>query len=189
ERRARAALEAAFADEAQLSEPSVARALAAALPREALLFVSSSMPVRDLDAWASAGEARVLANRGVNGVDGIVSSVLGAAAATGQPAAALLGDLALLHDLSGLLAARRLGVPLLAVVVNNDGGGIFNFLPIAQLSDRFEPLFATPHGLDLAHIASLCGAALQRPSTAAELRACVRDALGSGLHLLEVRTD
>src|SRR5207253_1856901 len=181
ERRARAALEAAFADEAQLSEPSVARALAAALPREALLFVSSSMPVRDLDAWASAGEARVLANRGVNGVDGIVSSVLGAAAATGQPAAALLGDLALLHDLSGLLAARRLGIPLLAVVVNNDGGGIFNFLPVAELSDWFEPLFATPHGLDLSHLAAFCGATLQRPSSAAGLRACVREGLGSGL--------
>ena len=189
ERRARAALEAAFADEAQLSEPSVARALAAALPREALLFVSSSMPVRDLDAWASAGEARVLANRGVNGVDGIVSSVLGAAAATGQPAAALLGDLALLHDLSGLLAARRLGVPLLLVVVNNDGGGIFNFLPVAQATDRFEELFATPHGLDLSHLAALCGARLSRPRTASELRACIREALGNGLHIVEVRTE
>ena len=189
ERRTRAALEAAFADEAQLSEPSVARALAAALPREALLFVSSSMPVRDLDAWASAGEARVLANRGVNGIDGIVSSALGAAAATGQPAAALLGDLALLHDLSGLLAARRIGVPLLLVVVNNDGGGIFNFLPVAQATDRFEELFATPHGLDLSHLAALCGARLSRPRTASELRACIREALGNGLHIVEVRTE
>jgi 2-succinyl-5-enolpyruvyl-6-hydroxy-3-cyclohexene-1-carboxylate synthase len=147
------------------------------------------MPVRDLDAWASAGEARVLANRGVNGIDGIVSSALGAAAATRQPTAVLLGDLALLHDLSGLLAARRLGVPLLLVVVNNDGGGIFNFLPVAQATERFEELFATPHGLDLAHAASLCGARLSRPRTAAELRACVREGLGNGLQVVEVRTE
>jgi 2-succinyl-5-enolpyruvyl-6-hydroxy-3-cyclohexene-1-carboxylate synthase len=189
ERRARGALEQAFAAEAQLSEPSVARALAAALPREALLFVSSSMPVRDLDAWAAAGEARVLANRGVNGIDGIVSSALGAAAATGQPAAVLLGDLALLHDLSGLLAARRLGVPLLLVVVNNDGGGIFNFLPVAQATEHFEELFGTPHGLDLAHAAALCGARHSRPRTVAELRACVREGLGNGLQMVEVRTE
>ncbi|MFL5310049.1 MAG: 2-succinyl-5-enolpyruvyl-6-hydroxy-3-cyclohexene-1-carboxylic-acid synthase [Myxococcales bacterium] len=189
ERRARRALEEAFAAEAQLCEPSVARALAAALPRDALLFVSNSMPVRDVDAWASAGEARVLANRGVNGIDGIVSSALGAAAATRQPAAVLLGDLALLHDLSGLLAARRIGIPLLVVVVNNDGGGIFNFLPIAEATEHFEELFATPHGLDLAHAAALCGAHLSRPRTAADLRACVRDGLGNGLQLVEVRSE
>src|SRR5439155_17233959 len=148
ERRARAVLRDAWADEARLCEPGTARELAAALPQEALLFVSSSMPVRDLDAWAATGEARVLANRGVNGIDGIVSTALGAAVATGQPTAVLLGDLALLHDLSGLVAARRLGAPLLLVVVNNDGGGIFNFLPVAQTTEHFEELFATPHGLD-----------------------------------------
>src|SRR5262249_12511367 len=142
ERRARSVLRDAFLGEAQLCEPGAARELAAALPGEALLFVSSSMPVRDLDAWAAAGEARVLANRGVNGIDGTVSTALGAAVATGQPTAVLLGDLALLHDLSGLLAAQRLRAPLLLVVVNNDGGGIFNFLPVAQATDRFEELFA-----------------------------------------------
>ena len=189
DRRARAALSDAFAKEAALSEPGVARELAAALPADALLFVSSSMPVRDVDAWASAGRARVLANRGVNGIDGIVSTALGAAAATGRATATLLGDLALLHDLSGLLAARRLGVPLLLVVVNNDGGGIFNFLPVAQATDRFEELFATPHGMDLAHLAALCGAKLVRPRDAAELRAAIREGLGNGLHLIEVRTD
>jgi 2-succinyl-5-enolpyruvyl-6-hydroxy-3-cyclohexene-1-carboxylate synthase len=189
ERRARAALRDAFAQEARLSEPGAARELAAALPPEALLFVSSSMPVRDLDAWAASGEARVLANRGVNGIDGIVSTALGAAVATGQPTAVLIGDLALLHDLSGLLAAQRLRVPLLLVVVNNDGGGIFNFLPVAQATERFEELFATPHGLDLAHLAALCGARLSRPRTGAELRACVREGLGNGLQMVEVRTD
>ena len=189
DRRARAAVSDAFAKEAALSEPGAARELAAALPADALLFVSSSMPVRDVDAWASAGRARVLANRGVNGIDGIVSTALGAAAATGRATAALLGDLALLHDLSGLLAARRLGVPLLLVVVNNDGGGIFNFLPVAQATDRFEELFATPHGVDLAHLAALCGAKLVRPRDAAELRAAIREGLGNALQLIEVRTD
>ncbi len=188
ERRARAALHESFAAETDLSEPGTARELAAALPAEALLFVSSSMPVRDLDAWAGAGRARVLANRGLNGIDGIVSSALGAAIATGQPTAVLIGDLALLHDLSGLLAARRLGAPLLLVVVNNDGGGIFNFLPVAQATESFEELFATPHGLDLAHAAALCGARLSRPRNAAELRARVLHGLGNGLQMVEVRT-
>ena len=113
----------------------------------------------------------------------------GAAVATGQPTAVLLGDLALLHDLSGLVAARRLGAPLLLVVVNNDGGGIFNFLPVAQATKHFEELFATPHGLDLAHAAALCGARLARPRTVAELRACVREGLGNGLQMIEVRTE
>jgi 2-succinyl-5-enolpyruvyl-6-hydroxy-3-cyclohexene-1-carboxylate synthase len=154
-----------------------------------LLFVSSSMPVRDVDAWAADGRSRVLANRGVNGIDGIVSTALGAAAATQRPTAVLVGDLALLHDISGLLAARRLGIPLCVVVVNNDGGGIFQFLPIAEATQQFEELFATPHGLDFAHLAAMCGATFERPRTAAELRAQVSEALGKGLYLLEVRTD
>ncbi|HWE23026.1 MAG TPA: 2-succinyl-5-enolpyruvyl-6-hydroxy-3-cyclohexene-1-carboxylic-acid synthase [Myxococcales bacterium] len=189
ERMACRALDEAFAAEKELSEPGVARALAAELPEESLLFVSSSMPVRDVDSWASAGRARVLSNRGVNGIDGVVSSALGAAAATERPAAVLLGDLALLHDLSGMVAARRLGIPLLVVVVNNDGGGIFQFLPIAEATEHFEELFATPHGLELGHVAELCGARFERPRTAAELRTCIRDNLGSRFCLVEVRTD
>ena len=189
ERSARRALEQAFAAETGLSEPGTARAIAAGLPEQSLLFISSSMPVRDVDSWASAGRARVLSNRGVNGIDGIVSSALGAAAATEQPTAVLLGDLALLHDLSGLLAARRLGISLVIVVVNNDGGGIFQFLPIATATEHFEELFATPHGLEMGRIAELCGATFEQPRTAAELRECVRKNLGSGLSLVEVRTD
>ena len=98
----------------------------------------------------------------------------------------LLGDLALLHDLSGLLAARRLGIPLLVVVVNNDGGGIFQFLPVAEATEHFEELFATPHGLDFSHVAGLCGATFQRPRTASDLRACIRKDLGNGLSIVDI---
>ena len=190
ERRARAALEAAFAREEQLSEPSVARETAAALPEDGQLFVSSSMPVRDVDAWASrAAHIRVLANRGVNGIDGVVSSALGAAIAARRPTVALLGDLALLHDLGGLVAAARVGAPLTVVAVDNDGGGIFSFLPVAEQTPHFEALFATPHGLDLGRAAAFVGARLHTPRNALQLRAALRESLGGGLHLVHVRTD
>ena len=172
-----------------LSEPLVARETAAALREDALLFVSSSMPIRDADAWAdrAAPGVRVLSNRGANGIDGVVSSALGAAAATGRPTTLLLGDLALLHDLHGLIAARHLGIPLTVVCVDNDGGGIFSFLPIAQHAAHFEQLFATPQGVDLLHVAALCGARFQRPSTPDQLRTALREA--RGLELIAVRTD
>jgi 2-succinyl-5-enolpyruvyl-6-hydroxy-3-cyclohexene-1-carboxylate synthase len=206
DRRARSALEAAFAREEEPSEPAVARELLAALPAGSQLFVSSSMPVRDVDAWADrAAAVRVLANRGLNGIDGIVSSALGAALATEEPAspatgggrrpqhpvakrtAVLLGDLALLHDLGGLVAAARLGAELTLVVVDNDGGGIFSFLPIASQTPRFEELFGTPHGLDLAHAAALAGARLHSPRTLPELRAALRET--GGLRFVHVRSD
>ncbi|MFL5421932.1 MAG: 2-succinyl-5-enolpyruvyl-6-hydroxy-3-cyclohexene-1-carboxylic-acid synthase [Myxococcales bacterium] len=188
DRRARAALEGAFAREEQPSEPAVARELLAALPAGSQLFVSSSMPVRDVDAWAGRGaEVRVLANRGVNGIDGVVSSALGASLASKGRTAVLLGDLALLHDLGGLVAAARLKVPLTVLVVDNDGGGIFSFLPIASQTSRFEELFGTPHGLDLAHAARLAGARLHSPRTLAELRTALRET--DGLQLIHVRSD
>src|SRR5205823_8462346 len=94
----------------------------------------------------------------------------GAAAVTGARPIVLLGDLALLHDLGGLVSAARLRLPLTVLCVNNDGGGIFQFLPIARSADRFEELFATPHGLDLEGAARLCRAALIRVSDGRQLR-------------------
>ena len=183
ERRARGALEAAFAD-APWGEPLIAREAAFAAD---LLYVSSSMPVRDVDAFAPR-RGRVLVNRGLNGVDGILSSAAGAAAVTGARAVALVGDLALLHDLSGLVAAARLRLPLTALCVNNDGGGIFHFLPIAQHPERFEELFATPHGLDLEGAARLCGAEFVRVSDGKTLRSALQRP-ASGLRIVEARTD
>jgi 2-succinyl-5-enolpyruvyl-6-hydroxy-3-cyclohexene-1-carboxylate synthase len=143
--------------------------------------------VRDVDAFAPR-RGRVLANRGLNGIDGIVSSGAGAAAVTGARVTVLLGDLALLHDLGGLIAAARLRLPLTVLCVNNDGGGIFQFLPIAQQTDRFEELFATPHGLDLEGAARLCRAEFVRVSDGRALRAALQRQ-EPGLRLIEARTD
>ncbi|MCA1825592.1 MAG: 2-succinyl-5-enolpyruvyl-6-hydroxy-3-cyclohexene-1-carboxylic-acid synthase [Myxococcales bacterium] len=180
--RARAALERAFVD-APFGEPLIAREAALAAEQ---LYVSSSMPVRDVDAFASRC-GRVLANRGVNGIDGIVSSAAGAAAVTGKRTLALVGDVALLHDLGGLVAAARLNVPLTVLCVNNDGGGIFHFLPIAEYPERFEQLFGTPHGLNLEGAARLCGAEFVRADDPRALRGALQRP--AALRLIEARTD
>ncbi len=145
------------------------------------MVVASSMPVRDVEAFARprAG-VRLLANRGVNGIDGFVSTVLGAASASSGPTVALLGDLCLLHDANGLLGAAGRGVDATFVVLDNDGGGIFSFLPQAELPDHFELLFGTPHGVDLAALASMHGLPAQRVEKAGEVVPAVEAAIAAG---------
>ncbi len=174
-----------------LTEPHIARALVAAMPPEASLFVSSSMPIRDVDAFAShaLGPLRVFSNRGVNGIDGVTSTALGVSAALETPTALLIGDVAVLHDLSGWLIAKRHGLSLTVVVVNNDGGGIFQFLPVADRTPHFEALFGTPHGVDLSHLAALAGATLHRPATVDAYLKALATGFEGGLHLIELRTD
>jgi 2-succinyl-5-enolpyruvyl-6-hydroxy-3-cyclohexene-1-carboxylate synthase len=181
-------IEAALGDE--LSEPLVARRLSQWLGQDITLFVASSMPIRDVETFAeaTADGPTFLANRGANGIDGTVSSAFGVAA-TGRRTVVLIGDVALAHDIGGLLAARRLELPLTLVLLNNDGGGIFNFLPVATQKDAFEEHVATPHGLDFAHAAALYGCGYERPRDAEELRS-VLDAstASSGVTIIEVRT-
>ncbi len=133
-------------------EARVARDLARRLPEGGLFFVGNSMPVRDVDTFCARmpRSSRVLANRGANGIDGVLSTALGAAASSGKPTILLLGDLSFLHDAGALQLLTRLEIPLLVVVVNNDGGGIFHLLPAVALGAPFERCFATPHGLELA---------------------------------------
>jgi 2-succinyl-5-enolpyruvyl-6-hydroxy-3-cyclohexene-1-carboxylate synthase len=138
-------------------EPKVLAGLEPELPEEALVWVSSSMPIRDVEAYfpQSPKRLRFLANRGANGIDGVVSSALGAALGSGRPTWLLTGELALLHDVGGLLAARRAGVDLRIVCLNNGGGAIFDFLPVAEHADPalYEEHIATPAGVDLAQLA------------------------------------
>ena len=176
----------------ELSEPRVAAELVAALPAEATLFTAASMPIRDLETFAAArdGAPRILANRGANGIDGTVAAALGAAAAGDGPVVLHIGDVALAYDLTALLSARRLGLDLTIVLVNNDGGGIFDFLPVAREGADFEQHVATPHGLDFAQAAALFGARHVLAADLATLRAELeRAADGVGVTIVEVRTE
>ncbi|MEQ9399322.1 MAG: 2-succinyl-5-enolpyruvyl-6-hydroxy-3-cyclohexene-1-carboxylic-acid synthase [Longimicrobiales bacterium] len=169
-------------------EGAATAAAAAAVPDGGTLFVSSSMPVRDLDAFSTPqGRAvRVHGNRGASGIDGIVSTAFGAAAG---PTVCVLGDLALFHDQNGLLFARDGDRPVVFVLIDNDGGGIFHMLPVADHEPHFTRFFATPHGLDFAHTAALHGLPLEdRP--AAEVEEAVRAALDAGgTRIVRVRTE
>ena len=120
----------------------------------------------------------MLSNRGANGIDGTVSTAFGVAAATDGPVVLLIGDVALAHDIGGLLAARRLGLALTIVLLNNDGGGIFHFLPVSGEGDAFEQHVATPHGLPFEHAAALYGLDYARATTVDELAARLRTRTG-----------
>ncbi len=183
----------AIADDGPFDEPGVVTALHHSLPAGANLVVANSMPIRDLDAFLPTDERplRILANRGANGIDGMASTALGVAAGSPEPTVLFTGDLALLHDLGGLLATRRLGLDLTVVLVDNDGGGIFSFLPIAD-GDQVDHhrLFHTPHGLDLGGIAALAGGRLHEPTDATSLEEVLGSALARpGLDLIRITVD
>jgi 2-succinyl-5-enolpyruvyl-6-hydroxy-3-cyclohexene-1-carboxylate synthase len=150
------------------------------------------MPVRDMDTFFPGGDRaiRMLANRGANGIDGVVSSALGAGAAAGRRAVLVIGDLSLYHDANGLLAARQHGLDLVIVLINNDGGGIFSFLPQAAEPEHFEQLFGTPHGLDFQLLAQMYGAVYERTATWPAFRAAIQRGLETGgLNIVEVPTE
>jgi 2-succinyl-5-enolpyruvyl-6-hydroxy-3-cyclohexene-1-carboxylate synthase len=190
DRAAAGAIAATLGDE--LSEPRVAAELVDALPPEATLFVAASMPIRELETFAPATEAgpRVLSNRGANGIDGTIAAALGAAAAGDGPVVLHIGDVALAYDLGALLSARRLGLDLTIVLVNNGGGGIFDFLPVAREGEDFEQHVATPTGLDFAQAAVLYGARHAFVADVAALRGELARSLGAGgVTIVEVRTE
>mgnify|MGYP001083383396 CR=1 FL=1 len=170
-------------------EGRVFHELAAALAGDIVLYVGNSMPIRYMDAFfpAAARRVQVLGNRGVSGIDGVVSSALGAAAASGRPVVLVIGDLSFYHDLNALLAAKLHGLDATIVVVNNDGGGIFSFLPQAKHPEHFETLFGTPIGLDFRPAVEMYGGRFARPGDWASFRAAVEQAVASrGLNVIEV---
>jgi 2-succinyl-5-enolpyruvyl-6-hydroxy-3-cyclohexene-1-carboxylate synthase len=181
-------------DRLEITEPGIARALYRALPGPAALFVASSMPVRDLEWFAGARDDPpvVFANRGANGIDGTVSTVLGLA--TSRPGLAtygLLGDLAFLHDLSGLMFAADEAPAATLVVVDNAGGGIFSFLPQASVLDRptFERLFGTPQRSSVAALAAAAGCEVIEVATTAELAQASAVPTSGGIRVIRAHTD
>ena len=177
---------------AGLNEPRVAAELGTLLPPEATLVVASSMPVRDVETFFGVRDTpfRVLSNRGANGIDGTVSTAFGVSAASAGPTVLLLGDVALAHDVGGLLAANRIGLKLVIVLIDNDGGGIFHFLPAATQGEAFVEHIATPHGLDFAHAAALYGVGYERAADVETFRAALQRALAAErTTIVCVRTD
>jgi 2-succinyl-5-enolpyruvyl-6-hydroxy-3-cyclohexene-1-carboxylate synthase len=197
EQRTQDVIEASLGDEGRISEAGVFFHLRQVIPQGATIFAGNSMPVRDLDGFFSPSsdeeqeetEVRMYANRGASGIDGVVSSALGVAAA-GQTVVLVIGDLSFYHDMNGLLAARRFGLNATIVLVNNDGGGIFSFLPQHDDPTHYEVLFGTPHGLDLSPAAQLYGLEWQTVSTPAQLREALRDSFERpGVQVIEVKTN
>jgi 2-succinyl-5-enolpyruvyl-6-hydroxy-3-cyclohexene-1-carboxylate synthase len=199
---ARRTLDALLDDDDVPFEGRVARDVAmvcATSQLDAALVVASSMPVRDLDAFAGRVPRRVFANRGVNGIDGLVSTILGVAAGSrGDPAepagtapvVGLVGDLAFLHDAGGLLGAPARALDAVLVVVDNGGGGIFSFLPQAGLPrEQFELLFGTPHDADVVAVARAYGVAAERVERAGDVGPAVeRNLTAGGVRVVVVPT-
>ncbi len=191
DRRAREVIDTVVDRWSECSEPRTARDVVDALTPGSTLVVASSMPVREVE-WCARPRAdiRVVANRGVNGIDGFVSTALGVALGSTGPVVALTGDLSFLHDGGGRLAARGLGVDIVFVVLDNDGGGIFSFLPQADYPSDFERLFGTPPGVDLAAIANAHGFSVETVHAPGDLVSTVARAVAAGgPAVVIVRTD
>ena len=189
ERAARGAIDDQLAQVAEPSEPGLQAALGDAYADGELVYTASSMPIRDQEAFVapSAADVLFLCNRGANGIDGLISSGIGAAHASGRPTVIVTGDLGLLHDIGGLAALRDVSTPVRIVVIDNCGGGIFHFLPQekAMAEDEFEALLGTPRGLDVAAAAKLFGIPHLRLENLNDLGAT----LANGTGLIEVPVD
>lgn len=192
QRRAERALDRVLDLEGPCTEPAIARVLTAEIPDTHALFLGNSRPVRDAHTFgASDGPAvSTVTNRGASGIDGSIATTAGFAVGSKGPATALIGDLALLHDLNSLALLPDGDRPVVLVVINNDGGGIFHFLPIAQYGEVFESHFGTPHGMHFADAASQFDLAYARPESIDAFRSAYREAVERpGSALIEVVTD
>jgi len=189
EQAARSAIEAALGQEGQITEPALHLALGRAHTEGDLVYTASSMPIRDQEAFLpnEPTDVHFLCNRGANGIDGLLSSGIGAAHASGRPTTIVSGDLGFLHDLGGLAALREVSTPVRIVVINNDGGGIFGFLPQAEAlgESEYEALLGTPRGVNVAKAADLFGLSYFEVNSLATLPGAL--ALGTGL--IEVKVD
>jgi 2-succinyl-5-enolpyruvyl-6-hydroxy-3-cyclohexene-1-carboxylate synthase len=191
EQKARPLLDAALRAETTLFEPKAAWLLAQQLPAGTAVFVSNSMPIRDVEyVWPPGNTGvRVWCNRGANGIDGTLSTALGVAHDSGAPAVLLTGDLALLHDTNGFLLRPKFRGALTIVLINNGGGGIFGHLPVAQFEPPFEEFFATPQEVNVATLCAAYGVEHVAVKDWAQFTALLTTLPPRGIRVLELVTD
>ncbi|PTX94363.1 2-succinyl-5-enolpyruvyl-6-hydroxy-3-cyclohexene-1-carboxylic-acid synthase [Opitutus sp. ER46] len=184
-------LDQSLAQTTELLEPKAAWLLAQHLPEETPVFISNSMPIRDVEyVWlATRRKLRPLCNRGANGIDGTLSTALGVAEGAGRPTVLLTGDLALLHDTNGFLLRPQFRGSLTVVVINNNGGGIFEHLPVAQFDPPFEPFFATPQEADLGRLCAVYNVPHEEVRDWDHFVSLIQTLPARGLRVLELRTD
>ncbi|MET0114263.1 MAG: thiamine pyrophosphate-binding protein, partial [Limnospira maxima] len=175
-----------------LNEMAIAHLVSQHIPADSGLFLANSMPIRDMDEYGIYGgnSVRIAANRGTSGIDGIIASAAGFCQGLNTPTTLLIGDLAFLHDLNSLSMVNSLNHPLWIIVINNNGGGIFSFLPIAKFNDVFENYFATPHNLQFDQAAKLFNLNYFSPPTPEEFVKDYQQAIASQTSaIIEVQTN
>lgn len=175
-----------------ITEGEAVRSLLEVIPCESMLYVGNSMAVRDLDTFFMTTDRKIsiLANRGANGIDGVVSSALGAASTSNNPVTLLIGDLSFYHDLNGLLAAKHYQLNMTILLINNNGGGIFSFLPQASDEKYFEALFGTPLNIDFMPIIHAYGGKYYHAGNEEALKRKLTESYQSkGISVIEVKTD
>ncbi|MDQ0231104.1 2-succinyl-5-enolpyruvyl-6-hydroxy-3-cyclohexene-1-carboxylic-acid synthase [Metabacillus malikii] len=176
----------------ELFEGKIVHVLQECLPNKSTLVVGNSMPIRDVDTFFghTTKDIRVFANRGASGIDGIVSTALGISATNDMPTFLLIGDLSFYHDLNGLLASKLHDLNLVIILVNNDGGGIFSFLPQSKEERHFETLYGTPIGLDFSKVVEMYNGSYTKIETWEMLQSTLNNKqLLKGLHVIEIPTD
>lgn len=175
-----------------LTEGETVHDLLHVIPNQSTIFVANSMPVRDLDTFFTATDKDIYvhANRGVSGIDGTVSTALGVAATTERPVTLIIGDLSFYHDLNSLLIAKHYDINLTIVLINNNGGGIFSFLPQAKEEKHFEALFGTPLDIDFKHAIKMYGGNYRLVKNREDYLESLNQAYEQqGLQIIEVQTD
>lgn len=173
---------------AEVHEGDYVRSLLASLPSGSDLISGSSMPIRDLDTYfrKTDRDIAIFSNRGANGIDGVVSTALGIQTARKRPSWLLIGDLSFMHDVNGLLISRMQTMDLTIIVSNNDGGGIFSYLPQASIPNHFEQLFGTPTGLSFAPLAEMYGIQYDSVSSIEQLEAQLAEEKTAPLRIIEM---
>ena len=175
-----------------ISEWAVSHIIFECVAKDSGTYLSNSLPVREADAFAAcSGKGLAIGcNRGANGIDGTIASAIGFAAGLNRPSTLLIGDLAVLHDINSLSLIKKIEVPVTIVVLNNDGGGIFSFLPVAELTEYFETYFATPHGLKFKNAAELFGLPYESPESLSSFKKVYQRSIDSGISsIIEVHTE